>query len=428
VSVSLPPPSRRARLLASLRPGLPRAVQTLQVGGVLNALGNGLVTPFLLIYLHQVRGIGLGLAGLIVGTTALVSIVVTPVAGALADHIGPRTTLFVALGALSLGFAGYALVDVAAEGFAAAAVAGIGNGLFWPSQSALIASLTTREERGAAFAMQRVTMNLGIGVGAMLGGFIADTAHPGTFQLLFAGDALTFVLYAGMLTRVPAPPRLTMPHHGPPGTYRDVLRNRIFLGVLGINVVLVTAGIAQLEVLPAFVTAHAGMSESGVGWIFFVNTVVVVALQMPLARVMAGHRRMPSLAAVAVLWAASWALVPVVADGFSGAQATVLLAAVLALFAVGECFHGVVQAPLVTDLADPRLIGRYMALSALSWNLAFSAGPALGAAVLGQAPNVVWIGAAAILLLGGVAAMALEPSLPSAVRRSPKARPVMVET
>src|SRR5262249_41624455 len=188
-----------------------------------------------------------------------------------------------------------AFVRVRGAGFVAAAIAGVGNGLFWPSQSALIASHTTREQRGPAFAMQRVTMNLGIGVGAMLGGFIADTAHPGTFQLLFAGDALTFVLYAGALTRVPSPPRAMTPHQGPPGTYRDVLRNRIFLGVLGLNVVLITAGIAQLEVLPAFVTAHAGVSESGVGWIFFVNTAVVVALQLPMARVMAGRRRMPSL-------------------------------------------------------------------------------------------------------------------------------------
>src|SRR5215475_4010429 len=98
-------------MLASLRPGLPRAVQTLQVGGVLNALGNGLVTPFLLIYLHQVRGISLGLAGLVVGTTALVSIVVTPITGTLADRFGPRATLFVALGALALGFGGYVFVE-----------------------------------------------------------------------------------------------------------------------------------------------------------------------------------------------------------------------------------------------------------------------------------------------------------------------------
>ena len=69
-----------------------------------------------------------------------------------------------------------------------------------------------------------------------------------------------------------------------------------------------------------------------------------------------------------------------------------------------------------------------MALSALSWNLAFSVGPALGAAVLGQAPDAVWIGAALVLLLGGVAAMLLEPSLPHGVRRSPKARPAIAKT
>src|SRR5262249_4724249 len=235
-----------------------------------------------------------------------------------------------------------AFVRVRGAGFVAAAIAGVGNGLFWPSQSALIASHTTREQRGAAFAMQRVTMNLGIGVGAMLGGFIADTSSPGTFQLLFVGDALTFALYAIALTHVPAPVRERPPDR--PGSYRDVLRNHIFLAVLGLNVILITAGIAQLEVLPAFATKHAGVTESGVGWIFFVNTVVVVALQMPLARIMAGHRRMPSLALVAAIWALSWVLVPLVAAGSSGAMATVLLAGVMTLFAIGECFHGTVQA------------------------------------------------------------------------------------
>ena len=46
--------------LSSLNPRLPRQVQLLQAGGLLNAFGNGLVVPFLLIYLHNDRGIGLG--------------------------------------------------------------------------------------------------------------------------------------------------------------------------------------------------------------------------------------------------------------------------------------------------------------------------------------------------------------------------------
>jgi hypothetical protein len=40
----------------SLDPRLPREVWILQGGGLLNSFGNGLVLPFLIIYLHNVRG------------------------------------------------------------------------------------------------------------------------------------------------------------------------------------------------------------------------------------------------------------------------------------------------------------------------------------------------------------------------------------
>ncbi len=54
---------------------------TLQAGGLLNAFGNGIVLPFTFIYLHNVRGIGLGTAGLVLGTNAAVSLVAGPIAG-----------------------------------------------------------------------------------------------------------------------------------------------------------------------------------------------------------------------------------------------------------------------------------------------------------------------------------------------------------
>ena len=84
--------------LRSLNPQLPRSVQTLQLGGLLNALGNGLVLPFTLIYLHNERGIGLGTAGLVLGTNAAVSLVAGPIAGALVDRVGGKRMLTIALG------------------------------------------------------------------------------------------------------------------------------------------------------------------------------------------------------------------------------------------------------------------------------------------------------------------------------------------
>ena len=87
---------------------------------------------------------------------------------------------------------------------------------------------------------------------------------------------------------------------------------------------------------------------------------------------------MPFLALLGVVWAASWLLVPASGLWLSGGGAFALLAVAVALFGVGECLHGAVQAPLVADLADHRLIGRYMAISALSWQVGFTIGPAVG--------------------------------------------------
>src|SRR5919197_6514449 len=83
--------------LRSLNPRLPRAVWLLQAGGLANMFGNGVVVPFLVIYLHNVRGISLGLAGSIAATNALVALVSGPIAGSLADRIGTRTTLIASL-------------------------------------------------------------------------------------------------------------------------------------------------------------------------------------------------------------------------------------------------------------------------------------------------------------------------------------------
>jgi hypothetical protein len=130
----------------------PATVATLQVGGLLNSFGNGVVMPFLFIYLHNVRGIGLATAGLVLATHALVSIVAGPVFGSQIDRVGGKRMLGLALAILTVGFAGYALVETAWQGFLVAAVSGIGVGGFWPAQSTLIAGLTPTEQRPAAFS------------------------------------------------------------------------------------------------------------------------------------------------------------------------------------------------------------------------------------------------------------------------------------
>ena len=133
----------------------------MEAGGLANAYGNGITIPFLVIYLHNVRD------------------------------------------------------------FSAMAVAGAGNADFWPSQSTLLAGLTPPPRRHAAYALQRVTRNLGIGLGGVTGGFIATTSSPGSFTVLFL---------------------------------------RVFVGVVVRNVVFVSAGYAVFELLPVFAKNEASVA------------------------------------------------------------------------------------------------------------------------------------------------------------------------
>jgi MFS family permease len=411
-------------LLRTYFPPLPRSVTTLQVGGLISAFGNGVVLPFLFIYLHNVRGIALGPVGLIVATNALVSIVAGPIFGVLVDRLGGRRMLVAALLILAVGFAGYPLVHVAWQGFLVASITGVGVGGFWPSQSTLVAGLTPPEQRPAAFAMQRVVMNLGIGLGALAGGVIATTESPGSFTVLFLLNAATFLVYAAVMLALVPSPSLDRGGHAPgsAGSYRDVLRHRAFVAVIGLNALFIFAGFSGFELLPVYAKNEAAVTETQIGLVFLVNTVVIVLLQLPMARFAQGRRRMPALGVLGLLWAAAWLTVPI-AGSKTAAAATLLLIGAMTIFAVGECLHGAVHAPLVVDLAEPRLLGRYMALSALSWQVGFALGPAIGGFVLDVSPNGVWVGAAALCALGGALAFLVETTLPARARRTPVAAP-----
>src|SRR5215208_2544508 len=74
----------------SLVPALPRAAWVVLAGDAVSALGSGLTLPFLLVYLHQARGLDLGPASLAVATVAIAGLAGNPFGGALSDRVGAR--------------------------------------------------------------------------------------------------------------------------------------------------------------------------------------------------------------------------------------------------------------------------------------------------------------------------------------------------
>src|SRR5215475_4041364 len=217
----------------------------------MNSFGNGLALPFLVIYLHNVRGFSLGTSGLIVAVSSLAQLGAGVLAGPLIDRVGARPTLACGLVLQAVGYGFLPLVREPWEAFVLIAIEGVGASGFWPSQSTLISRLTPAARRHAAFAQQRLTMNLGIGLGGIVGGLIAHVSTPSSFTTLFVLDALTFLGYVVVLFFV-HDPGVPAAQAAAPASYRSVLRDWTFLGLWAINFLFVSAGYSLFSLFPQF--------------------------------------------------------------------------------------------------------------------------------------------------------------------------------
>src|SRR5437762_13390675 len=108
-----------AAYLRGLDPHLPRMVWLVQAGGVVNSLGNGIVFPFAVIYLHNVRGISFAEAGAALAIGGAAALAAGAGAGTVFQRVGGRTTA--AVGVL-LGLVAFALVPLVLEPWDAGAL------------------------------------------------------------------------------------------------------------------------------------------------------------------------------------------------------------------------------------------------------------------------------------------------------------------
>ena len=320
---------------------------------------------------------------------------------------------------MTVAFALMPLIRTAWEAFAVYTLWGIGSGSFWPSQSALLAGLTPATHRAPAYALQRLSMNVGVALGGVVAGLIASVGDPRTFTVLFAINCATFLGYMLVLTWVRAPAL----HEGRlGGSWRAVIRDRVFTKFTLLNAAFMTAAISlAVEILPAFGKNVTGISEQEVGIVFALDAIGVVIFQLPVVKLVEGRSRMRGLALMGVLWASSFLAVWAAGSWTRATVAFGVLATAMLVFAVGECLHGAIQAPLSVDLAPPQLVGRYLAASSISWQIGWIVGPVVGGFFLQHRPLLLWPVAAAVNLACAGAALALERRLPEGVRKTPTA-------
>jgi len=386
------------------RTDLPRLVLLLQAGNAVSYFGYGLILPFEIIYLHQIRGFATATAGFVLAAILGMATLVTPASGTLLDHFRPKPILIAGNLTSALGYAGFALVDRPWQAFTCAVVAGAGIGAAGTANQTLLITLITPEQRAASFALGRVASNLGLGIGATVAGLvIASAQHLRSFQTLYLFDAITYAAFALVVLAMVPNRRAAAARAGAvAGEFRAVAHDRRFLTVIAVNIVLIIVGYALYSnILPPFAIAHTRVGPAGIGIIKLANTLFIVIAQIPATRIVKRIRRARAFAAASALW--TIALLGVLSATLIHSElgATALLAGVAIVFAIGECVHAVVLGPLIADLAPPHLLSRYMSMYALMATAGLALGPAIGGVVLATSPDAVWWGGALVAAVIG---------------------------
>jgi MFS family permease len=381
-------------------------------------LGTGLVLPFHVVYLHEVRGFTLSDVGLLLGLPPLMGLLVVGPGGTAIDRFGARRIQLWVLVLLVIGDTVLAFATTRSVAALGLAVNGVAFGMMWPAAQSMVATVIPSALRQRYFGVNFTLINLGIGVGGVIGGFFVDVADPRTFQTIYLADGASYLpalaLLLGPLRHVAGRVEVSQGDDALPVGYLAVLRSPAMATMAVLSFVSSFVGYSQLNAgLPAYARTIGEVSTRALGLAFAANTLVIVVLQLFVLRRIEGRRRTRVIAVMGVVWACSWLLL-----GFSGLVpgtlgAALLVAACASMFAFGETLLQPTIPALVNDLAPDHLRGRYNALSSAAFQLAAVIAPAISGVLIGHALGNVYIGLLVVgcLLCGLIAVAHLEPRL-----------------
>lgn len=404
--------------------GLPKEIWILISATFVNRAGT-MVLPFLVLYLTRTLNISPGRAALSLTVYGAAALMAMPAAGWLTDRAGPLVVMKMSLFCSGVLLLFYPLAHHFGSILAITFLFAILNESVRPPSLALVSDLVAPEQRKSAFALSRLAVNLGMSIGPAIGGMLAVFS----FRWLFFADGITSLL-GGMVLALAWPknlqPRASETHAtggqwddppwddakdlgreiqaetpgllatAHPATDLRAFRNRRMLYFLAALIPVQLVFFQFTSTLPLFLVRHLGMPESLYGTIFTLNTLIIVAIEVPLNTAMERWPHARSLALGAMLYGigfGSYALV----KSPSGVFAAVVV------WTFGEMILMPASAAYAAEIAPAGRRGEYMGLYTMSFSIAFALGPWLGANLLEQrGPHAVW---GAAFALGSLSAI-----------------------
>ncbi|WP_405538749.1 MFS transporter [Streptomyces sp. NBC_00075] len=382
-------PLRRASAWTDRVPGCLDGRRMLLIT-LVDRVGSGLWASVSVLYFTYVAGLSIAEVGTLVAAAGVIGIAGAPMGGRLADRF-PLTRVLIAVQVMR-ALASFTLLttDHYAVLLACTAVGGFGD----RASSVITKLYATRvagPDRVRYQAVNRTAANAGWALGGLTAAAALALGTATAYQWLLVGDALSFVATAALTLRCaepPSPSRTVATSSDPTPTTRPAnpWRDRTYLAYVATETVLFLDDAVFKVGLPLWI-AHTGNAPTGLAPLLMVlNNVMVVALQVPLARfgatTKAARRLLLPLSTVFALGGITMALS---ATGTTG-SATLFLTASAAAFTLAEMLHATVSWELSVALASDSAQGSYLGVHGLAQAVQRSIGPLAVTAAIATGP------------------------------------------
>jgi MFS family permease len=396
----------------------PGTARVLVAATLVNTIGNGAYMATSVLFLTRSVGLAPGQVAVGLSVAAAVSILLSSPLGYAADRAGAKQVYLTALLVSAACFAGLVLVRDVWTFTVLAIVIGAADAASRGANGVLVAGAAVPSERVRLRAYTRSANNLGIGLGTLAGSLPLMLDTRTAYVAMLWANAATFVVAAGIATRVPTTAPVAAPKTGP---RLVALRDRPFLAFAAIDGLLAALYNGLLTIaLPLWLVAHGDAPLWLVSAALVVNTAGCVLLQVRATRGVDGPLRASLVSRRGALVVGASCAIFGVAGLLptAGVIALILIAAVVHV--LGELLLSSATWAVVYDLAPDWAQGPYQGAYLTGRQIGnMITPPLLTALVLG-------FGVAGWIVVGGlfgVAALAY----PAVVRWGVRTRPRVAE-
>jgi MFS family permease len=382
-------------------PQLPRQIWILALGRLLSEIGSGFTIFYAPIFFVQQVGLSATSVGLALGSASISGVAGRLISGSYADRWGRKPVLLLSTVISAIA----CFIFVSTQNFPTLVVGclvqGLGLGLYWPANEAIVADLTTGAERRVAYAFTRLADNIGMGVGIIAGGLLISST--GGYRWLFIIDGISFCCFS--LTIMLAIEETLKQSKAPSnfgGGYLTALRDRRLLVYVMVNIIL-TVYISQTQTtLPLYFSNFVpqpnarGFAPQLISTLFAWHLLMTIACQIPILKLLHHFSHARSLMISGGFWVLGFACMTITG---TVANCQVLWASLgLGLFALAIVAYTPTASALIADLAPADLRGVYTSINSLCWAVGYAVGPPLGGWALDRSAQFAhnfWLGLAA---------------------------------